>query len=241
VGGRGSSVIDLIFYGSNTKCSNFCIEEPGFKSHKILTASFKLSELASTAKSKTEKFNLDVEHMDFLIQSQYRKLLQTNNESKDVCNFYENLVKFLQESHRPKPIFNQVSEPWYNSDCYRLKQRVSEIRYELDTLESLNSNLGDFNLLKREILEKYREAKKDYLKMCKTRKSEYELKREQKILQEAGNNKCYKILQLGKIVQNTNNKSNLKVLARALANLVGACTERSSAHQSRPPHRPTTM
>jgi hypothetical protein len=63
-------------------------------------------------------------------------------------------------------------------------------------------HLADF---KRQLLPIYSDLKRQYKKLCKSRKLEYTRKKEERILKEAENNKCYKILKLSKSVDTANN------------------------------------
>lgn len=200
----GTSVVDLIFSGEKIKGSDFKILDVHNRKHRILSCKFKFQGLTDKATHSVNQAGgfrrVNDEILRDLYINKYHKYIETNLNDKNIESCFDNIVSLLEEANEPIKKKNTRSKPWYDSECYILNSKLKFILKEIDLITD-KSNSYKLN----QLLNNYDENRKLYRALCWKKKSDYVRNNEIKIIQEAEQNKCYRILQLNKHFHNCNN------------------------------------
>lgn len=197
---NGSSVIDLIFKGANVKTSNFSITDTFIRKHMLLSVDLCYANKLNNNDSIMKRtFKLDEISINQLVEDKYKNIFADSLANGDVDGFYENIIKLLNEADLPRKNTDRISQPWYDSECYKLKKNLNGWKECLDKAEFYSWDTG---VVKPHFIQ----LKKEYKSVCMEKKRLFVQSQEEHTLREAEqNNNCYKILSLGKNFYNSNN------------------------------------
>jgi hypothetical protein len=196
---NGASVIDLIFRGADITASNFCVKDTFLRKHRLISVDVSYANKRNiNVASVKHNFKLDESVLQNLVKDKYKNILSGDLQNEDVEKFYENLLNLLKEVDMPKKKKERVSQPWFDSECYNKRKILIEWK---ECLERVEANLWDTNIIRPH----FAKLRKEYKALIVHKKMAFMKIREEKILKEAEQNKCYKILSLSKQFCNSNN------------------------------------
>jgi hypothetical protein len=199
---NGGSVVDLIFVGRDIKPKGFKIIDLHKKKHRMLGLNFKMGKMTPiNCNLVSKRLNIDEITLKENFDNNYKEILNSDLLTKDVEKFNDNLLKLLHESEKPKRVNKRVSQPWFDTECYQLKNKLNSTVYYIDHCVYWGLNEAG----KKWALEMYAQLKRVYKNTCHSKKLAFQRKFEEKILREAEDNKCYRVLHLNKNFDNCNN------------------------------------
>jgi hypothetical protein len=195
---KGSSVIDLIFYGSKIIPINFTVTDSFIRKHRFVSFKFKTKIIKSkNASQPNHRCIIDYEKMSELVNSNYRNKFQEDLAKNDSTSFYNNILTLVDDSKCYKNFFRRFSQPWFDHECYIFKADLNFLRSIIDQFCIYEKYENMTPAEKTEILGIFSTAKKEYRKLCKNKKMSYQEAADNKIIEEAELT-CYKILKINK-------------------------------------------
>jgi hypothetical protein len=199
---NGSSVVDLILLGSKIKQLEFKVQDSNFRKHNMVNLKISVQTLSHQQGNKRKSsLHINKPQLEYLIDNKYRQTLRSVIEEENIEKFNREILNLLREATSQPNNYVRRSQPWFNRECFQLKERLDILREEIKTARSFG-----FHDLVRQLLPRLSSLKKEYSQLCKQAKINYQQKFEEGILREAENeNRCYKILKLNKSFSTTNN------------------------------------
>jgi hypothetical protein len=199
---NGGSVIDLIFVGKEVKPRGFKIVDLHRKKHRMLSLNFKIvKNTPINSNLVAKRLNINEITLKENFENNYKQILNSDLFAKNVDTFNDNLIKLLNESVKPKRVSKRKSQPWFDTECYQMRNNLNSTVYFIDHCVVWGLNEAG----KKFALEKYAQLKRAYRDICQRKKLAFHRKYEEKILREAEDNKCYRVLHLNKHFDNCNN------------------------------------
>lgn len=198
---NGSSVIDLIFRGSHISAKNFCVKDTFLRKHRMVSVDFSYISKDETIEEfhARRKFKINSDLLKEIVENKYIDTIRKDLVDENLDSFYNNIICLLKESEVPRNQKARISQPWFDQECYKLRELLNDWKVCLDAAERFWQS--DMRLLTSH----YTELKKQYKWLCVNKKRNFVKAKEELILKEAEQNKCYRVLSLSKNFHNTNN------------------------------------
>jgi hypothetical protein len=176
---RFGSVIDLVFVSKNFNNENIQVDPlASNKTHHPVKCELKLkcTELPKYIERTQDKpvHKIDLDTLKFLIDENYvhmRHLLDSDN----IQDFYCHILRVIKNSRKAPKKSNRRSKPWFDKECYLLRSEIISLYHFLITTDFEDINLVDL----------FKQRKKQYKNLIKNKKLAFQRKKEEEIIMAA--------------------------------------------------------
>ena len=187
----GKSVVDIILAGKKLKTKEFSIEDTFLRKHQVLKFIFNIPRVDSLKSKTAVSRKICEESLSLKIENELRPQLRQLLINNDINNFYKAILTTANDCRVEPRSFKRKSQPWFDSDCYCFRRDLLFLRHFSTHLTGTENN----SPAQIEIANTYREAKKYYRQLCKSKKTQAQERRDQKLIHEAKTH-SYKFLRV---------------------------------------------